>query len=176
MLAAEGTTRLFVAAGLTATTRGQVEAHRYFKNLGTSCADPVASLRTHFCNSTNVPSGLRFTIQISLQQLSVPAAAILTSAFFPFNTSHLSFLNIPCHHHSASCWPVPISLHPKGSSVVFPGSFCYSVRSFSLRSETCYEAFCLHVFTNCPCNPVFCPNLPLYPTVCQLCTFYLFYT
>ena len=172
MLAAEGTTRLLVAAELTTTTRGQVEADRYVKNLVTSCDDPVSSVRTHVWNTTNVPTGLRFTIQISLQQLSVPAASILTSVF-----NHYSFLNIHRHSHSASCWLIPISLHPKVYSLVLSDCiFFFSVRSFSLRSETCYEVFCLHVVTNCLCNSVFCPNLPLYPAVYHLCTFYLFYT
>jgi hypothetical protein len=40
------------------------------------------------------------------------------SSFFPFNTSHLSSLIFHRHHHSASCWPVPISLHPKVSSQI----------------------------------------------------------
>ena len=85
------------------------------------------------------------------------------SQFFPL-TLHISFLYIHRHHHHwATCWPVLISLHPKVSSVLFHGSFCFSVRSFSLRWETCYEAFCLHVVTNSLCNYVFCPNLVLYP-------------
>ena len=98
------------------------------------------------------------------------------SQFFPL-TRHISFLYIHRHHHHwATCWPVLISLHPKVSSVLFHGSFCFSVRSFSLRWETCYEAFCLHVVTNSLCNYVFCPNLALYPAVYHLCAFYLFYT
>jgi hypothetical protein len=179
MLAAEGTTSILVAAGLTAATRGQVEADRNIKNLGTSSADPVSSLKTHFWNSTNVPTGLIFIIQISLQQLSAPAAAILTHVFNHNSfhlTSHITHLTIHRHNQLASCWPIPISLHPKVPSVVFPGSVCFSVRSFSLRPETCYEAFCLHVDTNCLCNPVLCRNLPLCPTVYHLCTFYLLYT
>ena len=88
MLAALGTTRNLVAAGLTATATGQVEAERDVTNLGTSCADPFSSLRTHFWNSTNVTTGLIFTIQNSLQQLSASATNVLTSVFYR-NSFHL---------------------------------------------------------------------------------------
>ena len=111
-----------------------------------------------FWNSMNVPTGLRFTIQISLQQLYSCCCNLylcFQSQFFLFDMSHLSILNIHCHYHRASCWPVPISLHPKVFSVVCSGSFRFSGHSFSLRWETCYEAFCLQVFTSCLCNPYF---------------------
>ena len=97
MLAAEGTTRLLV----TATTRGQVEADRDVKNFGTSCADPVSSLRTHFWNSTNVPTRLILTIQISLQQLSASATAILASVF-NHSSFHLTRHIFPSLHSSSS--------------------------------------------------------------------------
>ena len=82
MLTAEGTTRLLVVTGLTATMRGQQEeADRDNKVLARHAPNHF-QLSGHIWNSTNVPTGLIFTIEISLQQLSAPTAAILTPVIY----------------------------------------------------------------------------------------------
>jgi hypothetical protein len=129
MLAAEGTTRILVAAGLTATTRGQVEADRYVKKPWHVVSWPIIKSqdtllkfneRTYGANTCNSD----FSAAALCSRRCYPHLRF-QSQFFPLNTLHRSFLNIHRHNQSASCWPVPISLHPKVSSVVFPGSVCF---------------------------------------------------
>ena len=107
------------------------------------------------------------------------AAVILTSVL-----NHHSFL---LWRHIFPSWTLTVIIigrtvdqsrsHYIQKSLLWSSPVLYFlVRNFTLRWGTCYTAFCLYIVTIYLCNPVFCPNLPLYPAVYHLCTFYLFYT
>jgi hypothetical protein len=116
MLAAQGTTRNLMAAALTSTTRGQVEVDRNVKNLDImrwlSFISQATLLKFNECTYGANIYNSEFSAAVLCSRRCCPHLRFL-SQFFPFNTSHLPFLDIHSHYHWATCWPVTITTTSK---------------------------------------------------------------